>query len=340
MKEKYVNVQILGEETHKCAFCGKETKHKVAYFPANKMTWLLVGAIGLALLGNAHVGLVCENCNTHYLPDQKEYKQKYGWSNFYGFRKAKSEYIKIARYGRELNGYQPPKEHDSNKDEPKENMIPPEEYISSDKSTTKGKSNKTSFSDKLITPNKTRNWMLIVVIILGGILSGIVAYFLDAFVIKKHIKSIWSRFAIMLVIAISLVIFVEIPIISYIVNPSGFTQPSGSFLLYNSTSAILPPANSSDVKFFYNSFTLYKKSNLTLNYSSNSTMIFAIIPTSNLIVLESPLASSNGLDVIYNYTAQNGDIQKQLMPGNYSYIFLNLDNYTAYVNMSNVYLVS
>ena len=144
----------------------------------------------------------------------------------------------------------------------------------------------------------------------------------------------------MLVIAISLVIFVEIPIISYIVNPSGFTQPSGSFLLYNSTSAILPPANSSDVKFFYNSFTLYKKSNLTLNYSSNSTMIFAIIPTSNLIVLESPLASSNGLDVIYNYTAQNGDIQKQLMPGNYSYIFLNLDNYTAYVNMSNVYLVS
>ena len=127
MKEKYVNVQILGEETHKCAFCGKETKHKVAYFPANKMTWLLVGAIGLALLGNAHVGLVCENCNTHYVPDQKEYKQKYGWRNFYGFRKAKSESIKIVRDEKELKGYQPPKEHDSNKDKPKENMIPPDD---------------------------------------------------------------------------------------------------------------------------------------------------------------------------------------------------------------------
>ena len=49
---------------------------------------------------------------------------------------------------------------------------------------------------------KVKTWMLVIVIILGSIIGGIIASLLDVALFQKYIKRVWTRFGIMLAIAI------------------------------------------------------------------------------------------------------------------------------------------
>ena len=62
--------------------------------------------------------------------------------------------------------------------------------------------------NKLTAKNKIKTWMIVVLLIFGGVIGGIIAALVDAFFLQKHINSVWVRFGIMFIIAIVVISFV------------------------------------------------------------------------------------------------------------------------------------
>ena len=84
---KHRKGQVLGTEKRQCNVCNKLTNQQVVYFFAKRSGWIWGGVIGMALTGNAHIAYICSECKTATSAEnQNALKEKYGWSNFSGFK--------------------------------------------------------------------------------------------------------------------------------------------------------------------------------------------------------------------------------------------------------------
>ena len=107
---KTIKAQIIGEEIHLCPYEQKETKMKVLYvkavqkFAAIGAPLGIPGIIASSVLVSSlsslkgRVFLRCELCERPLFmgrSDEKLFKEKYNWSNFWGFRGTKEEKVEL-----------------------------------------------------------------------------------------------------------------------------------------------------------------------------------------------------------------------------------------------------